>query len=108
MNKIAKRIINMNECNGCETLKKLWDKAMTNSAIDNPSSYGWFTRIFSPVESENIQWSMQLAALKCWEERTRINPNTSFPPIFETKTVINNINTRPKSGPNEVHNVSNN
>ena len=70
-----------NDCNGCETLNKLWDKAMNNTAIDTPSSYGMFTRFFSPFESQNIQWSMQIAALKCWEERTRNGNNVSFPPI---------------------------
>lgn len=62
---------------GCETLKKLYEIAFNDASISEPGIAGVPNRIVNFWKSDNIQWSMQIAALKCWEERTM----KEFPPI---------------------------
>ena len=89
---------------GCETISKLWEIATKNAAVSDPGIDGTSTRMFSFVQTDNILWSMQIATMKCWEERTRTNENQmdiTFPPIMNIeKTIINSSDSPDSSNKN--------
>ena len=68
--------------NGCDTLRFLWALANKDFDLTHPGLAGLGSRVTSFIEIERVPVFMQLAAMKCWEERTRGN-NTSipFPPM---------------------------
>lgn len=70
---------------GCEVLRELWAVAYENTGVSNPGVDGAPSRAIAFWQSSNISWSMQLAALKCWEERSR-TIQTEFPPLIINKT----------------------
>lgn len=87
--------------NGCDTLRQLWGTAVVDLAIDKPGVTGVIPRGLSFVESGNMRWSMQLAALKCWEERTRGLPTlaVSLPPIVNEDAKYVSSSTSSSSSP---------
>jgi hypothetical protein len=68
----------MNTKTGCEVLRELWTVAYQNTGVGNPGVDGVPSRAIAFWQSSNISWSMQLAALKCWEERN----SSEFPPLI--------------------------
>jgi hypothetical protein len=76
--------------NGCATLNYLWSVAARDFDFERPGVTGVVSRISSWVEMERVPSFLQMAALKCWEERTRFpvpngaNPawTVPVPPMF--------------------------
>ena len=97
--------------NGCDTLRFLWAMANKDFDITHPGITGLGSRVMSFVEMERIPVFMQIAALKCWEERNRVpqQQNVEFPPMpfpgpdavgraKQTKVNVNNSGSSSSSG----------
>lgn len=85
-----------NEKNGCDTVNKLWNIALECN-IEKPGVYGVGDRMIGFIQCKNIRDFLVMATLKCWEERSKLNNNISFPPIVvvdDPNIVINTHNNK--------------
>ena len=75
---------NMAELSGCSVLQQLWSIAAKDLDLEHPGIGGLPSRLVSFVEIHNMPTFLQLAAIKCWEERSRGGafPGVQTPPLF--------------------------
>ena len=78
------------EKNGCSALQELWKVALECN-IENPGISGSIERQASFVKCGNVATFMNMAALKCWEERIERVPE--FPPIVHNTVKILGLNS---------------
>lgn len=67
---------------GCDTMDLLWKSAQA-CYLTKPGIAGTLERVKSFVTCSNIYPFMRIAALKCWQERTKLgaNPSALFTPL---------------------------
>jgi hypothetical protein len=71
----------MDAISGCDTLTKLWQEAIADCRIHQPGFIGSSDRAINYVKCDNIQWSMTIAMMQCWNERG----NKELCPVFINK-----------------------
>ena len=86
--------VKQNEKSGCDTMLKLWKVALECN-IEDPGIVGTTGRVNNFVKCDNLQKFYNIAAQKCWEERSR-RSQVEFPPITHIEETIVKSNTTVK------------